>query len=218
MSELAWQGAAPPTAQVLSGRWVRLEPIADEHADGLFAASAAPRADDRFRYLPDPPPGTVDEVRTWIDREAANPDVVTVAVVDAATGVALGRQSLMRIDAEHGVMEIGNILWGPGLAGTRGATEALFLAADHVFALGYRRFEWKCDDENTPSKRAAVRFGFTPEGVFRQHRVVKGRNRDTAWFSMLDGEWPSLRAAYLAWLDPANFDGDGRQRTRLMTR
>ena len=121
----------------------------------------------------------------------------------------------MRIDQAHGVIEIGNIMWGPALRRTRAATEALYLFADHVFALGYRRFEWKCNDLNTPSKRAAIRFGFRPEGVFRQHMVVKGASRDTAWFAMTDGDWLRLRPCYEAWLSPDNFDARGRQRRRL---
>jgi RimJ/RimL family protein N-acetyltransferase len=137
-------------------------------------------------------------------------------VVDRRTGRAEGRQALMRIDATHGVIEIGSILWGPAIARTRVSTEAFHLFARHVFeTLGYRRFEWKCNNLNEPSKRAALRFGFTFEGVFRQHMVVKGANRDTAWFSILDSEWPELAAAYAAWLDPANFDDAGRQRRTL---
>lgn len=137
------------------------------------------------------------------------------AVVDAATGRAEGRQALMRIDRTHGVIEIGSIMWGPALQRSRMATEALFLFADHVFALGYRRFECKCNDLNAPSKRAALRFGFRPEGVFRQHMVVKGTNRDTAWFAMTDQDWQELRPGYLAWLAPDNFDADGGQRSTL---
>ena len=122
----------------------------------------------------------------------------------------------MRIDTTHGVIEIGSILWGPAIARTRIATEALYLFASYVFdTLGYRRFEWKCNDLNEPSKRAALRFGFTFEGAFRQHMVVKGANRDTAWFSILDSEWPRLVDAYLAWLAPENFDGEGQQRRKL---
>jgi RimJ/RimL family protein N-acetyltransferase len=122
----------------------------------------------------------------------------------------------MRIDPAHGVIEIGHILWGPAIARTRVATEALYLAASYVFdELGYRRFEWKCDNNNEPSKQAARRFGFTFEGVFRQHMVIKGRNRDTAWFSIIDADWPRLRAGFEVWLAPDNFDGAGRQLSKL---
>jgi RimJ/RimL family protein N-acetyltransferase len=121
----------------------------------------------------------------------------------------------MRIDPNNGVAEIGNIYWGPNLSRTPGATEAMMLFAQTVFELGYRRYEWKCNNNNEPSKRAAERFGFTFEGVFRQHMIQKGENRDTAWFSMLDSEWPALKAAYDAWLDPSNFDEADNQKRRL---
>ena len=138
------------------------------------------------------------------------------AVVDKARGSAEGRQSLMRIVPEHGVIEIGGIYWGPNMARSRLATEALFLHARYIFdELGYRRFEWKCNDRNGPSRAAAERFGFQFEGVFRQHMIQKGQNRDTAWFAMLDGDWPRLRAGYERWLAPDNFDAQGRQRMSL---
>jgi RimJ/RimL family protein N-acetyltransferase len=137
-------------------------------------------------------------------------------VVDRATGRAVGRLTFMRIDGVHGVIETGSILFGPELARTPGATEAIYLQARHAFEdLGYRRFEWKCNALNEPSRRAAERFGFTFEGVFRQHMVVKGENRDTAWYAMLDREWPARKAAFERWLDPANFDAEGRQRVSL---
>jgi RimJ/RimL family protein N-acetyltransferase len=146
----------------------------------------------------------------------AGDDPLFSAVIDKATGRAAGRQALMRIVPEHGVIEIGHILWGPAIARTRVATEALYLAARHVFEdLGYRRFEWKCHDLNEPSKAAARRFGFSFEGVFRQHMWAKGANRDTAWFSMLDSEWPAFAREYARWLDPANFDAAGTQLSRL---
>jgi RimJ/RimL family protein N-acetyltransferase len=133
-------------------------------------------------------------------------------VVDKATGRAEGRASLMRIDPAHGVIETGSILFGPRLARTRGATEAIHLLGSYVFDdLGYRRFEWKCNALNEPSRRAALRLGFTYEGLFRRHMVVKGESRDTAWFAMVDTEWPRLKAALEAWLEPSNFDSDGRQ-------
>jgi RimJ/RimL family protein N-acetyltransferase len=137
-------------------------------------------------------------------------------VIDKATGRAEGRQSLMRIDASHGVIEIGHILWGPAIARTRVATEALYLFASYAFdTLGYRRFEWKCNNRNVPSKKAAARFGFTFEGIFRHHMVVKGENRDTAWFSIIDPEWPRISAALTTWLDASNFDEAGQQRSWL---
>ena len=140
-------------------------------------------------------------------------------MVDRVSGRAGGRQSLMRIVPEHGVIEIGGVYWGPGVARTRLATEAVYLFARHVFEdLGYRRFEWKCNDRNAPSKRAAERFGFTFEGVFRQHMIQKGENRDTAWFAMLDTEWPARKAGLERWLDEGNFHAGGQQRTPLAVR
>ncbi|MGE3162370.1 MAG: GNAT family N-acetyltransferase [Burkholderiales bacterium] len=202
-----------PARVVLEGRYARLEPLARVHADGLLAASAEAKS---FDYLFDVPPKDRADLLAWIDARMKSEDPLFHAVVDRATSVAGGRQTLMRITPEHGVIEIGNILWGPAIRRTRVATEALYLAAKYVFeALGYRRFEWKCNDRNEPSKAAARRFGFTFEGVFRQHMWTKGANRDTAWFSMLDREWPAIRDAYERWLDPTNFDAQGRQRERL---
>ena len=212
----AWAGAPRPPAQALDGRYVRLEPFdATAHARALFKASAAPGAADRFRWLFETPPEDEAAFGAWFDKAAAGTDPLFFAVIDKATGRAEGRQALMRIDTTHGVIEIGSILWGPAIARTRVATEALFLFADLAFTSGYRRFEWKCNAENAPSRRAAERFGFQFEGIFRQHLVIKGRNRDTAWFSMIDSEWPAIRRAFEAWLDPGNFGPDGRQRQRL---
>jgi RimJ/RimL family protein N-acetyltransferase len=175
----------------------------------------APGAEVRFRYLFDVPQERA-AFEGWLERAQVSDDPLFYAVIDAASGRCEGRQTLMRITPEHGVIEVGNILWGPALARTRAATEALYLSARYVFEdLGYRRFEWKCDSRNAPSQRAARRFGFTPEGVFRQHMVFKGENRDTAWFAMVDTEWPRLRRAYERWLAPSNFDGEGRQKATL---
>lgn len=208
-----------PERTTLAGRYVRLEPLALAHAADLFAASNDAAASERYRWLFESAPASLGEMQAWALRVEADADPMLFAVVDQASGTALGRQALMRIVPEHGVIEIGAIYWGPDMARTRRATEALYLFARHVFDdLGYRRFEWKCNDRNGPSKRAAERFGFTYEGLFRQHMIQKGENRDTAWFSMLDGEWPVIRAEYERWLDPANFDADGVQRTALRVR
>lgn len=202
-----------PARVVLEGRYARLEPLALAHAEGLMAASADAKS---FDYLFDVPPADLEDLQSYIRQKSVSQDPLFHTVVDRATGAAGGRQTLMRITPEHGVIEIGNILWGPAIARTRVATEALYLAARYVFDdLGYRRFEWKCNDLNEPSKRAARRFGFAFEGVFRQHMWVKGANRDTAWFAMLDRDWPRMRAGYERWLEPANFDPAGRQRSRL---
>jgi len=205
-----------PAGAVLEGCYVRLEPLREAHAADLFEASAAPGAERRFAYLADAPPAALADMDAWIAKAAAGTDPLFSAVVDKASGRTAGRQALMRITPEHGVLEIGHILWGPAIARTRCATEALYLAARHVFEdLGYRRFEWKCNDLNEPSKAAARRFGFGYEGLFRQHMWVKGASRDTAWFSMLDSEWPRFRREYDRWLEPSNFDPSGRQLSKL---
>lgn len=205
-----------PSPVVIEGRYARLEPLSLAHAEGLYKASAEP---ERFEFLPDAPPASVADVRAWIERYLKSDEYVFSTVVDRATGEATGRQALMRIVPEHGVIEIGNILWGPAISRTRVSTEAFFLAARHAFdELGYRRFEWKCNDRNEPSKAAALRFGFTFEGLFRQHMVVKGKSRDSAWFSIIDREWPVIRAGFERWLDPSNFDSAGRQNAKLVTR
>lgn len=211
-----WKGVPRPERHVLDGRYARLEPLDPEtHRETLFASAQAPGADDRFRYLFEEPPTDMAGFSAWLDLVSTSQDPLFFSVINKVTGRAEGRQALMRIDSTHGVIEIGNILWGPAIARSRVATEALFLFADAAFSLGYRRFEWKCNNLNEPSKRAALRFGFTFEGVFRQHMVTKGGNRDTAWFSIIDAEWPRLKAGYLAWLEPANFDADGQQKTPL---
>lgn len=212
-----WSGAPRPQRTVLDGRYARLEPLAPErHESELFDSARQPGAEARFAYLFDEVPADAHAFRSWIERAASGDDPLFFAVIDKATGRAEGRQALMRVDPAHGVIEIGHILWGPAIARTRVATEALYLSAAYAFdALGYRRFEWKCNDRNLPSKRAAQRFGFAFEGIFRQHMVVKGQNRDTAWFSILDAEWPALKASYERWLAPDNFDVDGRQLRRL---
>lgn len=221
MTDLSqWQGVPRPQRVTLDGLYARLEPLdPTRHGDDLYAAAMAPGAADRFRYLFETVPSNRADFDAWLVKVAASDDPLFFAVIDKATGKAEGRQALMRIDPTHGVIEIGSIHWGPAIARSRVATEALFLFARYAFeTLGYRRFEWKCHNGNEPSKRAAERFGFTFEGIFRQHMVAKGANRDTAWFSIIDSEWPRLAAAYGRWLDPANFDGTGQQRQRLTVR
>lgn len=212
-----WSGAARPDRMVLDGTYARLEPLdPDRHARDLLHAAQQDGAAERFRFLFDPVPSDAADFAGWLDGAAHAKDAVFFAVIDKATGRAEGRQALMRIDQTHGVIEIGNILWGPTIARTRIATEAFFLTASYVFdTLGYRRLEWKCDDRNAASKSAAARFGFTFEGVFRCHMVVKGKNRDTAWFSIIAPEWPRHAKAFADWLDASNFDHAGRQRRRL---
>ncbi|MCB8879019.1 GNAT family N-acetyltransferase [Acidisoma cellulosilytica] len=217
MSLSDWAGVPRPERITLDGQYTRLEPLDPlRHTPDLFDAASAPGAEDRFRYLFESEPADEAEFAAWVSKAAAGTDPLFFAVIDKATGRTEGRQALMRIDPIHGVIEIGSIHWGPAIQRSRVTTEALYLFAQYAFeVLGYRRFEWKCNNLNEPSKRAALRFGFTYEGLFRQHMVAKGQNRDTAWFSITDGEWPALAAAFQAWLDPANFDAAGRQMRRL---
>ena len=206
----------PPQRVVLEGHYVRLEPLSMAHAPDLFEASNVPDGDVRFAYLGDYAPKAQADTEAFIQSVLGKADPILFAVIDKSTGKAGGRQALMRIVPEHGVIEIGSIYWGPAISRTPRATEALYLFARHIFEdLGYRRFEWKCNDRNEPSKRAARRFGFSYEGLFRQHMIIKGENRDTAWFSMLDGEWPAKKAGFERWLEPGNFDADGQQKTPL---
>ncbi len=211
-----WTARPRPERRVLEGRYVRLEPLeADRHGDGLYEASTVNDADSRFRWLFENTPTSRGELQPWLEKSAGSEDPLFFAVIDRASGRIAGRQSLMRIDCGFGVIEIGQIYWSPLIARRPAATEAQYLFQKYVFELGYRRYEWKCHNLNEPSKRAALRFGFKFEGVFRQHVVFKGANRDTAWYSIIDKEWPALHNAYEAWLDPSNFDAAGGQRRRL---
>ena len=212
-----WTGCPIPARIALEGRFVRLEPLtAKAHGDGLFAASSMADADDRFRWLPEYPPQSRLEFQSWLDKAEASTDPMYFAVIDKASGKVAGRQTLMRIDTANGVIETGHIFWSAMISRKPATTEAFYLFARYVFdELGYRRFEWKCNNLNEPSKRAALRYGLQHEGVFRQAGVVKGENRDTAWYSMIDSEWPLCRAAFEAWLDPKNFDEAGLQRRSL---
>ncbi len=210
-SLLDWKPALRPGPVTLRGRYVTVEPLsAERHTAALWEACEG--HDELWKWMPDGPCATEAELREALAQKEADTRAVFLAIVPEATGRATGYASYMRIEPEHGVVEVGNILLAPALQRTTAATEAMYLMASHAFEfLGYRRYEWKCDAENLPSRRAALRLGFTFEGIFRQHRVVKGRNRDTAWFSMLDSEWPARKQAFEAWLSPDNFDSEGRQ-------
>jgi RimJ/RimL family protein N-acetyltransferase len=208
-----------PERVVLDGSYVRLEPIGPQHAADLYAVSTMPGGADRYRWLFSDAPADLAEMETRLAAAERENDPLYVAIVDKASGRAVGQQGWMRIRPEHGSIEIGGVYWGLPMARTALATEALFLFARHAFDdLGYRRFEWKCNDRNEPSKAAARRFGFQYEGLFRQDMIIKGESRDTAWFSIIDSEWPALRAEYERWLSPGNFDVNGVQRTKLATR
>jgi RimJ/RimL family protein N-acetyltransferase len=199
------------------GHRVRLEPLEPQHAPALLAAAQGADADpDLWKYLGYGPFADEDELAAWIRANAAGDDPLFFAIVDSDSGDARGVASYLRMEPEHGTIEIGHIWLGTGLQRSAAATEAMYLLARTAFdELGNRRLEWKCNAENERSRRAAERLGFSFEGVFRQHMVIKARNRDTAWYALLDHEWPAAKRAFEAWLDPANFDVDGRQRRSL---
>lgn len=209
--------AKRPERVVLEGRYVSLAPLnSEEHGDALWQAVGGMEKAALWDYMPDGPFPDRASFNTVLAAKSASEDPFFFAILDRGTGVATGHASLMRIDPKNRVIEVGGIMYSPALQRTRGATEAMYLMARHAFEdLGYRRYEWKCNSFNEPSRRAALRLGFQFEGLFRQHMIIKGRNRDTAWFSILDSEWPARSEAFERWLDPANFDDDGRQRTRL---
>jgi RimJ/RimL family protein N-acetyltransferase len=209
--------ARRPERTTLAGRLTTLVPLdASAHASDLAAAAAGRDNAALWQYMSDGPYEDLESFRAAIEAKASAPDAVFFAIVDKNTGRATGYASLMRIDAANRVIEVGNVLYTPLLQRTPAGTEAMYLLARYVFEeLGYRRYEWKCHWLNDPSRKAAMRLGFTFEGIFRQHFIVKGRNRDTAWFSMLDGEWPERKADFERWLHPGNFDAAGRQRTPL---
>ncbi|WP_336810883.1 GNAT family N-acetyltransferase [Bosea sp. MMO-172] len=209
-----WKAPPFPPAKVLEGQYCRLEPLdVAKHIDEIWACDVA--RDDVWDWLPAAPPKSKDEYRALLDSMVAKAGIVPLAVIDKADGKAKGHLWIMEIRPEHGVFEVGWITYSPALQRTRAATEAIYLVGDYGFSLGYRRYEWKCNNRNEPSKRAALRFGFLYEGLFRQHMVVKGANRDTAWFSILDGEWPVRAQAFRRWLAPSNFDKQGQQRLSL---
>ena len=205
----------PPSLE-LEGRYVRLEPLRPLHTAALSAALCNPDTYHLWDYLFDGPYEDEGSFAESIERKAASRDPFFLAIVDPGTQAAIGYASFMRIEPNHRVIEVGSILYTPALQHTTAATDAMYVMARYVFEeLQYRRYEWKCNALNAPSRRAAIRLGFTFEGVFRQHMMVKGRNRDTAWFSMLDGEWPERKIEFERWLHPSNFDSDGNQLTRL---
>ena len=211
-----WQGAKRPAHQVIQGKYCRLEPLdADQHGADLFAAFARDTHGSLWTYLPTGPFASADEYIQWIRDFAAGQDPLFFAIIDAASDKPVGVCSYLRIDPAAGSIEIGHICYSDLLSRTPAATEAMYLLMREAFALGYRRYEWKCNALNQPSRIAAQRLGFSYEGVFRQAMVVKGHNRDTAWYGMTDQDWPAIRAALEFWLADSNFDGDGQQRQGL---
>jgi RimJ/RimL family protein N-acetyltransferase len=210
-----WQAGPLPGPKTHEGRYVSLVPLsAERHTADLWRGVQG--HDEVWEYLADGPYASEADLRSAVEAKQAGTAAVFLAIVPNSSGRAEGYASYMRMDPANGVIEVGNILMTPTLQKTTAATESMYLMARHVFEdLGYRRYEWKCNANNASSRRAALRYGFTFEGIFRQHMIVKGRNRNTAWFSMLDSEWPARKAAFEAWLDPANFDAEGRQRRSL---
>lgn len=211
-----WRVPSRPDRTVMTGHYCRLEPLEPgRHARELFDAMALDREDRMWTYLPYGPFETADQYKAWMDERCEGADPMFFAIVDLPSAKALGVAAYMRIDPAASSIEVGHLAYSPLLQRTRAATEAMYLMMRHAFALGYRRYEWKCNALNAPSRNAAERLGFTFEGVFRQALVVKGRNRDTAWYSIIDSEWPAIDAAFGTWLDAANFDSGGKQVRRL---
>ncbi len=211
-----WKGVVPPPRTAMAGRYCRVEPIdPEQHAEDLYRANTLDAAGRNWTYSTAGPFVSFDAYRQWLKSSCLGDDPLYHAIVDAATGKAAGVASYLRIDPRNGVIEVGHISYSPLLQRKRAATEAMYLMMKRVFELGYRRYEWKCDSLNSPSRAAAQRLGFSYEGIFRQAMIYKGRSRDSAWYAAIDSEWPALEQAYLRWLDPLNFDGQGNQRMRL---
>jgi RimJ/RimL family protein N-acetyltransferase len=211
-----WTAPPRPQRTTLPGRYCRLEPLdSSRHAADLHAANSLDRDGRMWTYLFSGPFATLDEFTAWLESREDSLDPLYFAIVDAGTSRATGIASYLRIEPAHGTIEVGHLAFSPLLQRTAAATEAMYLMMKHAFELGYRRYEWKCDALNAASRRAAERLGFMFEGIFRQAVVYKGRNRDTAWYSIIDSEWAERETAFLAWLDPANFDSEGRQRRSL---
>jgi len=213
-----WKPASPPGHNPLAGKYCRVERLdPTRHAAELFEANAVDQTGANWTYLPYGPFANLEDYKVWMNRDCRGADPLFYAIVDQITDVAVGVASFLRIDPANGSIEVGHINYSPLLQRTIAATEAMYLMMQHVFEQGYRRYEWKCNALNLPSRIAAQRLGFSYEGVFRQAAVVKGRNRDTAWYAMIDAEWPALQEGFRKWLDPENFDAERKQQTPLAT-
>ena len=209
-----WTPPPFPPRQAIEGQWCRLEPLsATQHGAALWHHMAG--ADAIWEFLAQAAPQNEAEYIAVLAGMEARTDIVPFAIIDKADNIAKGHLWIMEIRPQHGVFEVGSITYSPALQRTRPASEAIYLIGDYGFTLGYRRYEWKCNNRNEPSKRAALRFGFTPEGLFRNHMVIKGKSRDTAWYSIIDSEWPARKARFEGWLKPENFNPDGSQKVRL---
>ena len=211
-----WIPPPVPPREAMEGSFCRLEPVDPErHAASLHEANALDEKGALWTYLPYGPFGDLGSYRAWMRETCLGDDPLFLAVVDKKSGRARGVASYMRIDRRAGSIEVGHIQFSPPLQRSAAATEAMYLMMKRAFELGYRRYEWKCNALNGPSRAAAQRLGLSFEGVFRQAHVIKGRNRDTAWYAAIDSEWPALERAFRHWLSPENFDGQGKQVTRL---
>ena len=213
-----WRPAPRPSREPMEGRFCRLEALDPaNHANALFAAYSLDAGGGMWTYLPYGPFSAAESFRDWMRSFCLSDDPLFYAIIDRKISKAVGAASYLRIDPPNGSIEVGHLLFSPLLQRTPAATEAMFLMMERAFALGYRRYEWKCHSFNAPSRSAAQRLGLSFEGIFRQAVVVKGRSRDTAWYAAIDTEWPELKAAFSRWLHPANFDETGKQRERLST-
>ena len=211
------EGAKLPERRAIEGRYVTAEPLDPaKHGEALWQGFGGARNQELWRYMRSGPFTDRPAFDVYLEEKSASPDPLYFALVNRATATAAGHAAYMRIDTCQRVIEVGAIVYAPEFQKTRAATEAMYLMARYVFEeLGYRRYEWKCNVLNDASQRAARRLGFAFEGVFRQHMIVKGRSRDTAWYAMLDSEWPQRKREFERWLHPENFDDNGRQKTRL---
>ena len=211
-----WREPEPPSREPMDGRFCRLESLVPErHAAELYAANARENDGRSWTYLPYGPFESLDQYQAWLEGMCQGEDPLFFAIIRKSDGKAVGVASYLRIMPSHGSVEVGHLHFSEQLKRSPIATEAMFLMMQRAFAQGYRRYEWKCDALNAPSFAAAQRLGFKHEGTFRQAAVYKGRSRDTAWFSIIDSEWPALTEAFSRWLAPENFDDAGQQRTRL---
>lgn len=211
-----WCEPPLPSREVMGGRYCRLEPLnPEDHAEDLFFANRLDESGLNWTYLPYGPFDDLKTYRGWLEKACSQNDPLFFAIRDLASEEAVGVASFLRITPSSGSIEVGHLNFSPKLQKTPAATEAMWLMMERAFTLGYRRYEWKCNALNVPSRVAAQRLGLSFEGVFRQHTLSKGRNRDSAWYAAIDSEWPPLREAFLTWLSPENFDESGKQRLRL---
>ena len=212
-----WTGAPPIPRQPLTGGSCDVVPLEIGHAAALHTAFAKDTTGTLWTYMPIGPFDTVADYADWVAGAVEQDDPIFYAIIDKSSATPVGVTSYLRITPLHGSVEVGWITFAPQIKRSTIATEAMYLMMKNAFDLGYRRYEWKCDALNAPSRRAAERLGFVYEGTFRQAVVVKNRNRDTAWFSVTDGEWPSVAAAFESWLSPDNFDAAGQQKATLQS-